>query len=296
MLLQITKRLKSKLDTFTGRNNLDNGVFGKRLMHRHQVFWGTPNAELVRNVSMRPDATLDDWKSVDYWQRKLSNKYNARLFAQLHGCRVPELYWKGRDLNKLNFKDLPDQYVIRPTIGHSCNLVFLMDKQYNHMDKRTYTEADLRDVMAAALAKDPHQEFLIEEFVRSEQGEYGIPKDFKIWTFNGQIAAITVINRTSPKGGLSNSYDENWNVIEDIGFVYEPAPRIEPPACLNEMLNAARKLSKAYEIFVRIDFYATDKGAVFGEFTPTPGRGRGYTPNSDKRLASYWDNYCKGMI
>jgi hypothetical protein len=43
-----------------------------------------------------------------------------------------------------------------------------------------------------------------------------------------------------------------------------------PPKCLSEMIEYARRLSKAYEIFCRIDFYATDKGAVFGEFTPTP--------------------------
>ena len=70
----------------------------------------------------------------------------------------------------------------------------------------------------------------------------------------------------------------------------------QPPKCLSEMIECARRLSKAYEIFCRIDFYATDKGAVFGEFTPTPAVGNGFTPNGDKLLADYWDRYCKGSI
>ncbi len=245
---------------------------------------------------MQPESPLVAWKTGVNWQRKLSNKYNARLFAQMHGCKVAKLYWKGRNLHELDFEKLPEQFVIRPTIGFSCSLVFLMDKNFNHMDQQTYTYRQLKEIMAEALDQNPYQEFLVEEFLRSEQGEYKIPKDYKIWAFNGNIAAITVINRTSAKGGLSNSYDEHWNVVDDIGRVYELAPYQEPPACLQEMVSAAKKLSKAYEIFVRVDFYATDKGAVFGEFTPTPGRGNGFTPNSDKMLLSFWDKYCKDMV
>ena len=49
-------------------------------------------------------------------------------------------------------------------------------------------------------------------------------------------------------------------------------------------------------IFVRIDFYATDKGAVFGEFTPTPFRGLFFTPHADKLFIPLWDQYCNGLI
>jgi len=296
MLQLIKNGLRFTLNAFTDKPNKERGEFSKRIMQRHRIFWSAADAELVRNASMHPDTCLDEWQSVEHWQRTLSNKYNARLFAQMHGCRVAELYWKGRDLNQLNFNNFPDQYVIRPTIGHSCNLVFLMDKGMNHMDKRVYTHEGLKTVMAAALSKDPYQQFLIEEFVRSEQGEYKIPVDYKLSLFNGELAVINVINRTSPKSGLSSSYDENWNMLEDICKLYQHAPYQEPPACLQEIISCAKKLSKAYEIFVRVDFYATDKGAVFGEFTPTPGRGMGFTPEADKMLSDYWDKHCPNMI
>lgn len=296
-MLQVIKNgLRFTLNAFTDKTNKDNGEFARRIMHRHNIFWEAPDAELVRNASMHPGTSLDEWQSVDHWQRTLSNKYNARLFAQMHGCRVAELYWKGRDLSQLNLGDLPDQYVIRPTIGHSCNLVFLMDKQMNHMDKRLYSEEELKTIMAAALTKNPYQEFLIEEFVRSEQGEYKIPVDYKLSLFNGELAVINVINRMGPKSGLSSSYDENWNMLEDICRLYQQSPYQEPPACLQEIISCAKKLSKTYEIFVRIDFYATDKGAVFGEFTPTPGQGKGFTPKADKMLSDYWNKHCPSMV
>ncbi|WP_347159733.1 ATP-grasp fold amidoligase family protein [Pontibacter chitinilyticus] len=284
------------MNAFTGKISTNNGEFARRILYRHQTFWNAPDAELVRNSAMHPSASLEEWQSVDHWQRKLSNKYNARLFAQMHGCRVAALYWRGRDLSQLDFSSLPDQYVIRPTIGHSCNLVFLMDKHMNHMDKRFYSEADLKKIMAAALKQNPYQTFLIEEFVRSEQGEYKIPVDYKLSLFNGELAVINVINRMSPKAGLSSSYDENWNMLEDICQLYQHAPYQEPPACLPEMISFAKKLSKAYEIFIRIDFYATDKGAVFGEFTPTPGRGNGFTAKADQMLSDYWNKYCPDFI
>ena len=39
---------------------------------------------------------------------------------------------------------------------------------------------------------------------------------------------------------------------------------------------------------MRIDLYATTRGSVFGEFTPTPQGGKGYTPAADRWLGNLW--------
>ncbi|MFD2514645.1 ATP-grasp fold amidoligase family protein, partial [Pontibacter locisalis] len=296
MINIIQRRIQKTLSKLTQKEPQDNGDFAKRIIYRHKVFWSDADAELVRNSPLYEGITIEQLKSTKHWQRKLSNKYNARVFAQKFGCRVPQLYWKGRDLKELSFRNLPDQYVIRPTIGHSCKMVFLMDKHMNHMDSCFYSDEQLKDVMQETLDKNSHQEFLIEEFLRSEKGEYKIPVDYKLSLFNGELAVIDVINRMSPKTGLSSCYDENWNMIECIGKQYQRSAYQAPPACLPEIINWGKKLSKAYEIFVRIDFYATDKGAVFGEFTPTPGKGNGFTPEADIMLLNYWDKFCCGQI
>ena len=54
------------------------------------------------------------------------------------------------------------------------------------------------------------------------------------------------------------------------------------------MVTQVKTLGKMLGCFMRIDMYATSRGAVFGEFTPTPHGGSGYTEWADKYLATYW--------
>jgi hypothetical protein len=272
------------------------GPFEQRIKQRHITFWSAPDAEGVRNTPMAATDPLEKWGDVNNWQRKLSNKHNSREFAKMHGCQVPELYWKGRDLNYIDFDTFPNKFVIRPTIGHSSGLVFLMDGPLNLMEKKIYSIENMRGILEKALQKNHYLEFLVEEFLRDERGKYRIPDDYKFYMFNGEIASIQVINRLGPASGFDSSYDENWNQIPNISTYYPPAEYQQPPECLQEMLNQARLLSKSYKTFTRIDFYATDKGPVFGEFTPTPGVGRTFTPEAEKMYITYWDRYCAGMI
>ncbi len=287
--------MQALVSTF-GRGDGPESEFCRRIKYRHHTFWRAPNAERIRNTRMEAAYSLDEWKDVENWQRKLSNKYNAREFAKMHTCPVPALYWKGRDCQQIDFGSLPAQYVIRPTIGHSCQLVFLMNNALNLMDRQTYTPAAIVKVLSKAVQANPHLEFLIEEFVRTEQGSYRIPDDYKFYMFNGQLAFIQVINRFSNKEGQTSFYDSDWQQLENINTIYKQADFQEKPRCFDQMRACAITLSRTYEIFVRVDFYATDKGAVFGEFTPTPGLGNAFTPFGDQLLIDYWDTYCKEMI
>ncbi|WP_161890582.1 ATP-grasp fold amidoligase family protein [Pontibacter russatus] len=254
------------------------------------------DAEAVRNSQMSASDALEKWQDVKNWQRKLSNKHNSREFAKMHGCRVPELYWRGREPKTTDFGALPETYVIRPTIGHSSGLVFLMDGPLNLMDQKTYTPESIRSTLQEALDQNPDLEFLVEEFLRDEKGEHRIPDDYKFYMFNGEVASIQVINRLGPSSGYTSCYDENWNLMPSVNTYYPQADYQQPPQCLQDMIAQARLLSKSYGIFARIDFYATDKGAVFGEFTPTPFKGKFFTPEAEKMFVDYWDKYCAGLV
>ncbi|RAU83365.1 ATP-grasp fold amidoligase family protein [Pontibacter arcticus] len=288
--------LRALINKLSTRATRENKEFSKRILFRHKTFWEAPEAETVRNTVMHATDPIEKWQDVKHWQRKLSNKYNSREFAKKHGCRVAELYWKGRDIENIPFDTLPNHFVIRPTIGYSCGMVFLMSNGLNLMDKKTYTPEDLKAELKKGIDENPLVEFLIEEFVRTEAGEYEIPKDYKLYLFNGELATIQVINRTSAKSGSQSSFDENWNLLEKHTNVYAYGGYREPPACLQDIIEQGKRLSKAYGIFVRIDFYATDKGAVFGEFTPTPARGMGFTDYANKRYTAFWDKHCAGKI
>ncbi|NCD69367.1 ATP-grasp fold amidoligase family protein [Mucilaginibacter agri] len=273
-------------------------VFTERLKHRHQTFWDDPRAESFRNTPLKSFASVELLYREPHWQRLLSNKANAMHFAELNGCSVPEVYWQGRDVSEIPFDKLPPQFVLKPTIGHSCQNVFLMVNGVNLMDKKPYSNNQLIHIMQEVLLQVPHNEFLVEEFLMSEDGEYRIPTDYKLHTFNGEIARIEAIHRFSANKGIVRVFDADWNRQENIGEKYKDKEKITdaPPACLPEIINQAKKLSRLYQIYVRIDFYATNRGAVFGEFTPTPGIGIGFTKNANHLFASYWDRHCYGMI
>lgn len=273
-----------------------HGQFAKRIKLRHQIFWKTPDAEVIRNTMMTADDPMEKWRQGENWQRKLSNKHNAREFAKMHGCKVPNLYWRGRNVNSINFAELPEAYVIRPTIGHSSNMVFLMHDNINLLDEKAYSNEEVRNILAEALSKNLRLEFLLEEFLKTEGGDYKIPVDYKFYMFNGEINSILVISRINSSKKVSNYYDENWNPIQNLCEDYPKGAYQPPPTCFREMIKQAKELSRAYEIFVRIDFYATDKGSVFGEFTPTPGLGDGFTPEGELIFIDYWDSFCKGKV
>ena len=279
------------------RSYLDHrGPYPAKIRARHQEFWNDPNAEHVRNTLMDAEHPIDEWTNVKNWQRRLSNKHNAREFAGKFGCKVAGLFWEGRDVENINFAGLPKNYVIRPTIGHSSNYVFIMKDGYNLFDKKHYQPAEILAILKQQVAANKHVYFLVEEFLQNEQGATEILKDYKIFCFNGEIACIWVIDRLSPTTGAACFYDENWNMIKQVNKKYKLSSYQNPPACLKDMLNQAKILSKAYKIFVRIDFYATNNGAVFGEFTPTPSMGGNTTKFGQKLLMSYWDKYCPNLI
>lgn len=292
----IAKKLPKGIIRLIYKPARQQGAFAERIKKRHRKFWKAANAEKIRNTIMFAEASLENWKDVNIWQRKLSNKFNAREFARKYDCKVAALYWKGRDCNNINFEELPEHYVIRPTCGHSLNNVFLMSHSINLMDGKRYSKEEITEILIRALDNNPYLEFLIEEFVQTEKSEYKIPDDYKFYMFNGKVGCIQVINRLSNSKACTSWYDENWNFIKNLTVNYPDGTEQSAPACLTEMTDAAKRLSFSYEIFCRIDFYATDKGTVFGEFTPTPGLGKGFTPAGDKLLTSYWDTYCNRMI
>ena len=277
-------------------------AFTKRIKFRYTTFWGNNfQYNVARLPLMNAEDPISKWTAYKHWQRLLENKHNSREFAKRMGCRVPVLYWQGKDPALLDFEGLPPQYVIRPTVGHSAKSVYLMKGNLNLLDGCTYTKEDIKAEMLKFSAQNQDVVFLCEEFLADERGSYRIPDDYKFYMFNGEIACLQLINRFGPKQdgikGTVRFYDEHWQPMEIIRkSAYAEGEYQEAPGCLPEMIRFAKTLSKEYRIFVRVDLYATQKGAVFGEFCPTPARGHGFTPFGNKLLINAWDKNCKGLI
>lgn len=272
--------------------------FSKRIKYRYKTFWKDDLSPLPLFVASDP---IYKWKYTAHWQRALEHKFNSREFAKKYGCKVPGLLWYGQNFDEIDFSTLPKHFVVKPTLGHSSRSVYLMSDGTDLLTGTFYTLNELKASLKQLTSLYPEMTFIIEEFAANEKGDFQIPVDYKFYMFNGEIACIQVINRGTliegAKTGTVNYYNENWTSTDKIktSSFKDGSPQ-QKPKCLQEMVQSAKVLSRAYEIFVRVDFYATDKGAVFGEFSPTPDGGHSFTKAGSKYLMEKWEIYCKNMI
>lgn len=254
---------------------------------------------LQRRRLMSRHDSIKSWHRGRYWQRRLNNKWNSREFAVMHGYRVPELYWHGRNPARIPFSELPANYVIREAWSCGSQGVYLVADGHELLRDNPLCSSEIVEQLRSV--RDPVWPFpiLVEEFLRTNLGEYRQPVDYKFHCFDGQVAAITA-QAGRPAGSWSarvNYYDEHWNAIPESMRSQEfELTDFDKPASFDEMLDCASVLSRAYESYVRIDLYDTDRGCVFGEVASYPSRGRHFTPSADLLLGGYWSRYCDDRI
>jgi hypothetical protein len=269
-------------------------VFSERIQRRYQTFWKTRRLGFHGKgrcllTYLDREAPLQKWHCCDLWQRKLSNKWNSREFAVKHGCRVPELYWCGRNVERIPFASLPSHYVLRPVVGHSSRGAYVMANGLNLLDGTSHTSSELVKRLQESLRPWTRRRVLVEEFVRSETGTYRLPIDYKWYMFGDRVAAILYLDKQDEVKG--EYLDENWEVLPSLNPMYSWPKDEAPPAkpqCFDEMTSYAKTLGLAYESFVRVDLYASDRGCMFGEFAATPALGRGFTEFCNRYFEDLW--------
>lgn len=272
--------------------------FQKRLKKRYKEFDKIRSSELFFR-RLYEDDPLEKWQKIENWQALLENKLNSKAFAKKMGCRVSELYWTGGKQEFLNFdfSTLPKNYVIKPLVGKSTNNVFLMHGNKDLFSGNSFNKKELRTQLLKLFEVDNNLIVIIEEFIPNENGEFAIPQDFRIFTFNGEIPYLRVDYRSSLLKDRSIFYDTNWNKIDEklMVFVTTEGNDVKPQH-FEEMIEQARKLSKVYKKFIRLDFYNSVDGPVFGEFSYNPQNGLGYTEAGSTSILKYWDKHCKGLL
>ncbi len=144
---------------------------------------------------------------------------------------MPDLYWHGRDLSTLDFASLPPHYVLRPTLGHSSKDVFVMAEGVNLMNGRVYREQELKKQLAKIIAQDPGISILVEEFVRSEDGRYRLPTDYKLQMFGGKVGSVGAMRRLSRHTTKKRSYTETWEPLSEP--INVPTAQDPPTTSLN---------------------------------------------------------------
>ena len=277
--------------------------FSARLAKRRELWWGKPfrwghvhgyrdalhrtRERFALRSRSEPDAA---WQCCPQWPRTLVNKWNSREFSQKHGCRVPALYWHGRWVAKVPYVSLPARYVIRPVWGTVGTGVHVVVDGRELLRSVPATAVNIRRRLFREHGPVAATLLLVEEFVPAEDGEGRLPIEYKCHAFGGIIAAVQVIEHAGPRSGIQRYYTPRWEPFPDVMDTNYPlAPPRQPPRCLDEMLDAATRLSQAIGTYMRIDFFASTAGAVFNEFSSTPQvQTLPYTRYCDEIFGALW--------
>lgn len=212
-----------------------------------------------------------------YWRddkaKICADKYLVRDYVKekISDSVLNQLYQVVNNVRDINWDALPDKFVIKSTQGSTMNFIctnknnLTMNEVINAT--RGYTLTNFYYSLGREwVYKDMKPRIIVEKFL----GEIDkVPKDYKIYCFDGEPFMIQVDINRFQKNHSENFYDINWNLLpimdascpSDVTQV-EPAPSVLP-----EMLQYARQLSEGFP-HVRVDFYVINKTEIiFGEMT-----------------------------
>lgn len=225
----------------------------------------------------------------------LADKYRVRDYVKSCGLEhilIPLIgVWER--VENIPFEDLPQQFILKANNGDGKGTNVKIDKE--KMDDKAWKE--LRERLQkwltakhiGALSAEPQYRdikpmILAEELLPCDEGQTSLI-DYKLWCFNGEPYSFLVCSERQADGYHTalDCYDLEWNrhpenlkASPHTTVATKPLPR---PSCLDEMIHAARILSKPFPE-VRVDLYAVGGKVYFGEltFTSLGGMMNYYTP------------------
>jgi hypothetical protein len=206
----------------------------------------------------------------------LDDKYRAYEFVKNHGWNVPKFYKAGSLNEAFEFaKLLGTRFVIKQPGYHLSVGVWVLEEvdQDHYIDLLNFRVLKREDIQPVGAAPEY---YLVEEFVESAYGSDKVPLDYKLYAFGGNISHILQIDR--------NVWPFRVAMFDNAFMPIKPGMHLKTnisryrhgghiiPLSAPQMLNMSQSLSKSMGCkFVRIDCYDSNRGALFGEFTFTPG-------------------------
>ena len=209
------------------------------------------------------------------------NKYESYLFVKNLDIPVPYLYYYGL-LHNFDFNKLPSSFVIKTIKGCGSHTVFPFKKGVNQFDKALPLDSVLEKVKGRLC--------IVEEFLKNSDGEYSIPDDYKVFCFDG-VPELILLKRYINSSYRQKYYTTQWKPLKDLRTSSTDTV-VPKPVDLEPLLQFAQQLSKYFRNnVIRLDFYITDRGVIFGEFTPHPFGGVGYTRFGKRYLNKLMEKY-----
>lgn len=227
----------------------------------------------------------------------LDKKSIAYPFVDRHGISTPKVYCKNTKLEEIQFNPDWGSFVLKPEQSHSS---FGVSLNYLDLDTLKYLELltnktmDFDEILKFSKELMSEKKFsnnwMVEELLLADDGDLYALDDWKFYTFYGEIGLILQKHKCLDGTVQYKLYDENLNIITNTGKYIGHLNNDLPVAIhIQQMIKDAKKLSSLIpRPYMRVDLFSTNKGVVFGEFTPFPGGFSMFWKSWDQYLGQLW--------
>ena len=239
-------------------------------------------------------------KYILYYRHKdmpiMADKYKVREYIKSLGYShiLNELYGVYDSFDEINFKKLPDKFILRTNHASNTNIIVKDKKSINKnkIEKQLNKWMKINFYYYARewVYKKIPRKIVCEKYLENEK--IGELIDYKVACFNGEVKIIFVCSNRNSLAGLEvDTYDSTWKLC-DITTRYNTSNKLhDKPKCLNEMIKIAEDISKVVP-FMRVDFYVVKEKLILGELTFFPNAGLEFTSNSKSNyLLGSWLNF-----
>lgn len=228
-------------------------------------------------------------------------KLDGRSFAESLGVSVPQLLCEPTKLGEVPFDSLPDEFVLKPILGHSSRGVFLLrrvgERKFESLldQSEIWTVDDIERRYQEWRAGSLTDIVIVEQLLATQVGEKLVaPVDWRFFCFYGKVGLVMGRDGHGYRAGSRvrfRFFDDEWNDQGVVRLDVRHDSGIELPDHHGEMMRTAERLSAAIpRAMVRIDLFSAPSGVYFGEVTPAPGGDFSLTDDQDRRLGELWEH------
>ncbi len=220
-----------------------------------------------------------------------ADKYKVRDYiSNFNDINVAKLYGVYDSPDIINYKDLPNQFVIKCNHGCGYNII-VKDKSELNIEETNNTlkkwlNTDFWKIAAEIQYKYINKKIIVEEFL-------GDVKTYKFYCFNGEPKIMYISNdEWNEKGFVADKYIDFFDIeFNHINCTLGEHPNydkpIKKPKIFEEMVRVSKQLSKDFP-FVRVDLYEVRDKIYLSELTFIPTAG--YMKISPDYLLNDWGN------
>lgn len=230
-----------------------------------------------------------------------TDKVEVRKFVEGRGLGeilVP-VYMVGNKLEDIDFKALPEKFVIKTSDGGGGNEVLvckskteLGEEEFKHTVKRWLDAPKSKKHIARewAYQNGYPRRLVVEQLLEDPLDPHKDIDDYKFFCFNGKFK-IMQLHKDRHADHKAGFWDENLKFIPNVNILYPTFEKDVPlPENIKEMVKVAEKLSEGFP-YVRVDLYNVGGKIYFSELTFYPASGYiPFNPDSfNMRLGNYFE-------